>query len=634
MKKQPTNSLQGMLFEDNYLLRTYRRLTSNPDIALAELVANAWDAGASHVDINVTIDKQKKELITIQDDGIGMTKQEFQKYWRTLAYNRVKHQGTQVEFPNGKKNIYRTAYGRNGVGRHGLLCFGDSYTITSKSSKTSEEFSYKISLGSGENLLVFEEIDTIQSLASHGTLLSVQVEKKSIGKKNILQMLSRKFLHDPQFKIYVNDESVDLEDLKNCLEKKTIEVNGISIEMNIMKARGMKPGIAFWQGGRLIGNPSWIIGNESVADKRTKLGKEYSIIIKTDGLADYIQEDWSGFSPEKIDELQPLFDKIESIFVEYCRKVNQENYSTVKEEFQKEYFNDLRDSSTLVKLEFEEALREIQETYPTASKITIKAVLDTVIQLGKKRGGTELLQQLSNMEDKNIEHLNTILSNWTVQEIYVVLDEIDRRIRTIDAIAKLSQDRNTSELQTLHPLLVEARWVFGAEFDSPEYTSNEWLVSTAKKLFKRNDSYKPNLPQNRADIVVLSDSTISLTGTLHFDLDGVTALTDRVLLIELKRGGSVITRGDRNQITGYAEDIYDMSPRREMSVAAFLVGYQSEPNVGDNILRDGKVKIHVRTFSHIVDTATKRLFRLRDRLREHYEILPDDKLYRGILPGF
>ena len=44
---------QGVLFEENYLVRTHKTLTSNPIVALTELVANAWDAGASFVRIIV-----------------------------------------------------------------------------------------------------------------------------------------------------------------------------------------------------------------------------------------------------------------------------------------------------------------------------------------------------------------------------------------------------------------------------------------------------------------------------------------------------------------------------------------------------------------------------------------------------
>lgn len=39
------NYIQGSLFEENYLIRTLGNLVTQPDIALTELGANAWDAG-------------------------------------------------------------------------------------------------------------------------------------------------------------------------------------------------------------------------------------------------------------------------------------------------------------------------------------------------------------------------------------------------------------------------------------------------------------------------------------------------------------------------------------------------------------------------------------------------------------
>jgi hypothetical protein len=37
----------GSLFEEDYLVRTLGRIAHDPEVALTELVANAWDAGAS-----------------------------------------------------------------------------------------------------------------------------------------------------------------------------------------------------------------------------------------------------------------------------------------------------------------------------------------------------------------------------------------------------------------------------------------------------------------------------------------------------------------------------------------------------------------------------------------------------------
>lgn len=112
-------------FEENYIFRNNRSITSNNDIALTEFVANAWDAGAHNVDITIPFEEHEK--IVVEDDGTGMTDEEFRSRWMTLNYDRQKRQGKDVLFPADVESSKRIAYGRNGVGRHGMLCFADSY---------------------------------------------------------------------------------------------------------------------------------------------------------------------------------------------------------------------------------------------------------------------------------------------------------------------------------------------------------------------------------------------------------------------------------------------------------------------------------------------------------------------------
>lgn len=86
-----------VLFEENYIFRNNKSITSNNDIALTELIANAWDAGAHNV--NITIPHELNEIIMVEDDGIGMTDEEFRSRWMTLNYDRQKRQGKDVVFP-------------------------------------------------------------------------------------------------------------------------------------------------------------------------------------------------------------------------------------------------------------------------------------------------------------------------------------------------------------------------------------------------------------------------------------------------------------------------------------------------------------------------------------------------------
>jgi hypothetical protein len=77
------SNIQKTLFEENYLVRSIGALATRPDIALTELVANAWDAGASKVDI--TIPKKENELLIVEDNGSGMTNEQFHARWMRPA---------------------------------------------------------------------------------------------------------------------------------------------------------------------------------------------------------------------------------------------------------------------------------------------------------------------------------------------------------------------------------------------------------------------------------------------------------------------------------------------------------------------------------------------------------------------
>ena len=58
-------------FEEDFLYRNNRNITTRYDIALTELIANAWDAGATKVNIDITVDYH--EPLIIEDNGTGMT---------------------------------------------------------------------------------------------------------------------------------------------------------------------------------------------------------------------------------------------------------------------------------------------------------------------------------------------------------------------------------------------------------------------------------------------------------------------------------------------------------------------------------------------------------------------------------
>ena len=187
-------------------------------------------------------------------------------------------------------------------------------------------------------------------------------------------------------------------------------------------------------------------------------------------------------------------------------------------------------------------------------------------------------------------------------------------------------DPATDELHTLHPLVTQARWIFGPEFDSSEYASNVTLRTAAEKVFGRKVEASAFLnPRQRPDIMVLADSTMSIVGTETFDGSGsdLTAIRN-VLVIELKKGNSAIGRDEMNQASGYVQDFLGSGALDGTPMfRAFVVGHTVDPKAArdfdikaDNVIRGS---VHATTYGQLTRTANQRLFRLRDKIPTRYE---------------
>jgi hypothetical protein len=228
-----------------------------------------------------------------------------------------------------------------------------------------------------------------------------------------------------------------------------------------------------------------------------------------------------------------------------------------------------------------------------------------------------------------VEGLNRLLGEWTIKDALLVLDEIDRRLSIVHAISKLSGDPEVDELHVLHPLVTEARWLFGPEFDSPEYASNSQLHTVVKKLFKVDGSTTSFLNEKkRPDLIMRPDSSVSVTGTESTDRETDLVGVDRILIVELKKGGANLTRENRNQAVGYVEDFLGCSELTSNPfITAFVVGQTISVKVAGKQDIDNRGRVFTTTYSQLVDTAKKRLFSLDKRLRERYDDVSGMKLF-------
>ena len=623
------NVLFPSLYEDDYIIRSLGTIVSQPDIALTELVANAWDAGATNV--YISIPENNNQILYVEDDGVGMSEEEFKQHWMKLRYNRLKNQGRDVIFPDGVNNK-RIAFGRNGVGRHGLFCFGNEYVVITQ--KYGKKLTFKIKPNvQNEPFAVIERKEEISD--GHGTRLEVVVTKNLPKPNKMIDILSARFLHDPQFRITVNHTTLDISDLTGGQEPIELRVEGTDIELtayfiDTTKAgrKSIFQGIAFWQNGRLVGEPSWVLGKTMILDGRTTLAKRYTFIFKSEDLSDYIKEDWSGF--KDCDETEMMFNKVES-FVNQCfDDTASTSAEIVTENLDSSIKASLKTLNPLVREEVKDVITGIVKNNPKVKQDSVDLVVQTVINLEKSKNGHDLLEKLSHLSADDINGLNELLSKWTVGDALVVLNEIDRRLSIITAIRKLSSEKTTDELHVLHPMIAESRWLFGPEYESSEYIFNRQMRTAVSKIFGEDKLHTVDINyKKRPDLICLPSSTIGVTGIEEMTADLNLAKVRKLLLIELKKGAFKITREERNQAQGYVEDLLASNLGNECQITAYVVG----DSIADNLKSPIKVgdgdqgTIYVTTYDQLVDTAERRMFGLRQIIASRYDDIPGMTLY-------
>lgn len=622
----------AVYFEENYIFRNYRSITSNNDIALTEFVANAWDAGAHNV--SITIPTELDEKIIVEDDGTGMTDEEFRARWMTLNYDRQRRQGKNVTFPEDIDSSKRIAYGRNGIGRHGMLCFADNYMVETWRDGTCHVYDIAVTHGDAP-FKIFKH--TTEPKTGHGTKISAYVKRHLPDASAMTDILSARFLYDPNFAVEINGRRIDLSQHKGVIFEKTFTtvanatLNMIVIDSEKTAAKSQQHGIAFWVSGRLVGQPSWTYGKIAFLDGRFRAAKRYTIIIQTDDLIDDVLPDWSGFADS--DNMNGHYRSLKTEVDAFIKSVMKEHIGEVRLDVIRSTRDDLETLNITGQRNISVFIEKITEENPVLPQEYLRSAILAMVSIEKAKKGELLLSQLSQMSANQIDKLADILNSWDVDDIASVIGEIDKRIVVIEAIQRLYSDKSTDELHTLHPLVLNSRWLFGAQYDSPMFVSNSSLTTVVKNLFKDED-YDLDVienPKRRPDIICLKQYSLKAVCTDRIDpIAGEIMKPDQILIVEVKRGGFEITNEEVSQVEYYVRQIRKSAVlHSSATIDAYVVGAQ----LGDiDIEKEtSSGRIHAITYGQLVDTASSKLFRLRQRLEEHYNTLGQESIVEQAL---
>ncbi|WP_308661166.1 ATP-binding protein [Alistipes finegoldii] len=203
-----------------------RNLYRNFITVIGEAISNSWDADANNV--HIYIDKANNSFI-IKDDGDGMTASDFQDKFLRIGYSKRKGGSSAT-------NKKRPFIGRKGIGKLALLSCAKRISIITKTALTDyiggtidnrgldEAITNDVSPQDYSLAPVLDGVfDTLKKDHRKGTIIYFQDIDEGIRNrieyiKKQIALYFRFSLLDPSFNIYVNDELVTLDEIKELTD--------------------------------------------------------------------------------------------------------------------------------------------------------------------------------------------------------------------------------------------------------------------------------------------------------------------------------------------------------------------------------------------------------------------------------
>ncbi|MGB8658153.1 MAG: ATP-binding protein [Candidatus Zixiibacteriota bacterium] len=192
--------------------------------AIAELIANAWDAMAKNVYITIPLDKSLEESnqIVVKDDGHGMSFEECDNHYLVIGRDRRLEEGDHTKKYGEIKQ--RKLMSRKGIGK--LSGFGISNRIEVRTVKDGfvTHFAMEYNLITRSNKFIESyhpdllEDDGKKTDEPNGTTITLTQLKltRAISSKSFRESMTRRFtiLNDPQFSVFINGQKLAKEECK------------------------------------------------------------------------------------------------------------------------------------------------------------------------------------------------------------------------------------------------------------------------------------------------------------------------------------------------------------------------------------------------------------------------------------
>ena len=533
---------------------------------IGELVANAWDANATRVEITIPetpIDEHTSE-ITIIDDGIGMSDGDIRQKYLIIGRDRREAEESDATPPP----LSRPIMGRKGIGKFSAFGIAKEIEIESVRDGHCSRFvmNYDKMLRSAKQRRAeFPPLPPTGDVTS-GTAITLRgitkFRKRRISSITLRRGLARRFavVGSRNFDIVINTApiTIDERDLQRLLDKdadgkpylwsyedEEIEPNTGwtvsgwigALDRTTPNLDGVDRGISIMARGKLVQEPFLfhaVVGQQYALSYL--VGELHAEFV--DGLEDTIGTNrnalvWDTDANTKLMAWGGI--EVNKIAREWARKRSTDNQRRLE---QHDLYREFKERASVTgnkrALDLADKLvRQTIEKNPTADVEELEPVIRTSLDFLEFDAFWEITHDLTNSDVEDVGKLFSLFQEWEIVEAKEMSRVTEGRIATIEKLQSLIE-QDALEVPTLHNFLKEFPWVI-----DPRWTLVDDEVRYSEVL-RRQFPERENMPEGdrRIDFLCVREST-------------------NLVVVEIKRPGKKVSEAELRQIEQYVAFMRD-----------------------------------------------------------------------------
>ena len=572
---------------------------------LAELVSNAWDADAHNV--YVTLENGENKLISVQDDGEGMSFEELNDKFLKVGRNR------RADLNSDKSTSGRPVMGKKGLGKLSMFGIGKRITITSVKDGLKNRFVMDYNdiknNTNGEYEPALECIDEVTD-EPNGTCITISElsRKTDFDLSSIEQGIRARFkIFSPDFIVHIGNDividncSIPDESYQFCWNFPADYEGDLSKDLyEFGKEKGVigtiytsKTPLKSAQQGIVLFSRNKLVQENKAFDKRGNdnfflyMSGSFDVdFVDADKAIDNCSTDrkslaWDNYDNDDLEKLRMLLEEIVGVTQSKWRKQRKEK----KKETLKKRGKDIDEwLKTLTSAEKPLAKKLVDAVIDNDS-ITEECAEEFITNIKGMYGFQsfrDFSQELSELDQLDNENAIKLLTDWQQIEAKESARVAIGRLETINQFERFVKE-NASETKVIQKFLEEFPWLLDPKMS--RFDREQTYSKILKEKFPDEDK-----PENdrRIDFLCTNDG-----GFVH--------------IIELKRPAIRISEKQLLQISQYVEFIRNHYPNNIKQIEGYLISDRMTIDPGVQTMIDGMKTqgIYVKSYSDLLAEARR-----------------------------